>query len=100
MQVYVTEPLVLVIDDEPGIVDFIEVGLREEGYAVVAVATAAEGLRTLRARNSQVAAANTTRPNNAAARTLPAVEWKKKSVTAGGAGTVAPAGARAPPGRG
>ena len=49
-----TEPLVLVIDDEPGIVDFIEVGLREEGYAVVAVATAAEGLRTLRARPPDV----------------------------------------------
>ena len=38
----------LVIDDEPGIVDFIEVGLRDEGYAVLAAATAAEGLRALR----------------------------------------------------
>jgi DNA-binding response OmpR family regulator len=43
-------PLVLVIDDEPGIVDFIEVGLRDEGYDVVAAATAAEGLRVLRER--------------------------------------------------
>ena len=54
MQVYLTEPLVLVIDDEPGIVDFIEVGLREEGYAVVAAATAAEGLRALRERSPAV----------------------------------------------
>jgi two-component system, OmpR family, copper resistance phosphate regulon response regulator CusR len=48
VQVHHAPPLVLVIDDEPGIVDFIEVGLREEGYAVVAAATAAEGLRALR----------------------------------------------------
>ena len=54
MQVYLTEPLVLVIDDEPGIVDFIEVGLREEGYAVVAAATAADGLRALRERSPAV----------------------------------------------
>jgi two-component system response regulator MprA len=54
VQVYLTEPLVLVIDDEPGIVDFIEVGLREEGYAVVAAATAADGLRALRERSPAV----------------------------------------------
>lgn len=48
MQVHHAPPLVLVIDDEPGIVDFIEVGLRDEGYAVLAAATAAEGLRALR----------------------------------------------------
>ena len=54
MQVHHTEPLVLVIDDEPGIVDFIEVGLRGEGYAVVAAATAAEGLRSLRERPPDV----------------------------------------------
>jgi DNA-binding response OmpR family regulator len=41
-------PLVLVIDDEPGIVDFIDVGLREEGYRVVQAATARAGLRALR----------------------------------------------------
>jgi two-component system, OmpR family, response regulator MprA len=41
-------PLVLVIDDEPGIVDFIEVGLREEGYGVASAATARAGLRALR----------------------------------------------------
>src|SRR5215218_9370957 len=40
--------LVLVVDDEPGIVDFVEVGLRQEGYEVVAVPTAEAGLRRLR----------------------------------------------------
>jgi len=37
-----------VVDDEPGIVDFIRVGLREEGYAVATAATAGDGLRALR----------------------------------------------------
>ncbi len=41
-------PLVLVIDDEPGIVDFVEMGLRGEGYRVVSAATAAAGLELLR----------------------------------------------------
>jgi two-component system response regulator MprA len=41
-------PLVLVIDDEPGIVDFIEVGLRDEGYRVATAATAGNGMRALR----------------------------------------------------
>jgi DNA-binding response OmpR family regulator len=41
-------PLVLVIDDEPGIVDFIEVGLRDEGYRVATAATAGAGMRALR----------------------------------------------------
>ncbi|HEU5143111.1 MAG TPA: response regulator transcription factor [Solirubrobacterales bacterium] len=41
-------PLVLVIDDEPGIVDFVEVGLRDEGYRVATAATAGEALRALR----------------------------------------------------
>ena len=48
MQVNHAPPLVLVIDDEPGIVDFIEVGLREEGYRVVSAGTAGEGLQALR----------------------------------------------------
>ena len=43
-------PLVLVIDDEPGIVDFIEVGLRQEGYDVATASTAANGLRAVRER--------------------------------------------------
>lgn len=41
-------PLVLVIDDEPGIVDFVELGLTAEGYRVVSAATAAAGLQKLR----------------------------------------------------
>jgi two-component system response regulator MprA len=41
-------PLVLVIDDEPGIVDFIEVGLRDEGYRVATAATAGAAMRALR----------------------------------------------------
>jgi two-component system, OmpR family, response regulator MprA len=54
VQVNQSPPLVLVIDDEPGIVDFIEVGLREEGYAVVPASSAAEGLRALRDRPPDV----------------------------------------------
>lgn len=41
-------PLVLVIDDEPGIVDFVELGLTAEGYRVVSAATAAAGLEKVR----------------------------------------------------
>jgi two-component system response regulator MprA len=48
VQVNLAPPLVLVIDDEPGIVDFIEVGLREEGYRVVSAGTAGGGLQALR----------------------------------------------------
>jgi two-component system response regulator MprA len=40
-------PLVLVIDDEPGILDFIEMGLRNEGYRVASATTAAMGLDLL-----------------------------------------------------
>jgi DNA-binding response OmpR family regulator len=43
-------PLILVIDDEPGIVDFIEVGLRQEGYDVAAASTAASGFRAAQER--------------------------------------------------
>jgi two-component system response regulator MprA len=42
------EPVVVVIDDEPGIVDFVELGLRQEGYRVVSAATARDGLRAIR----------------------------------------------------
>jgi two-component system response regulator MprA len=41
-------PLVLVIDDEPGIVDFVELGLRSEGYRVASAGSAAAGLAALR----------------------------------------------------
>jgi two-component system response regulator MprA len=40
--------LVLVIDDEPGIIDFLELGLRQEGYRVTAARTGQEGLALLR----------------------------------------------------
>ena len=42
------EPLVVVVDDEPGIVDFVELGLRQEGYRVLSAATARAGLIAVR----------------------------------------------------
>ena len=42
-------PLVLVIDDEPGIVGFVELGLQQEGYRVATASTAAAGLELFRA---------------------------------------------------
>lgn len=42
-----SSPLVLVIDDEPGILDFVEIGLRNEGYRVASATTAATGLELL-----------------------------------------------------
>jgi DNA-binding response OmpR family regulator len=41
-------PLVLLIDDEPGIRDFVELGLAASGFRVVAAATASEGMEYLR----------------------------------------------------
>jgi DNA-binding response OmpR family regulator len=41
-------PLVLVIDDEPGIRDFVEMGLAAEGFRVISSATGASGLERLR----------------------------------------------------
>ncbi len=41
-------PLVLVIDDEPGIVGFVELGLRQEGYRVASASTGAAGLARFR----------------------------------------------------
>ena len=40
--------LVLVIDDEPGIIDFLELGLGQEGYRVTSATTGREGLKILR----------------------------------------------------
>ena len=40
--------LVLVIDDEPGILDFLEVGLGQEDYRVLLARSVAEGLAALR----------------------------------------------------
>ena len=47
-------PLVLVIDDEPGIVDFIQVGLRQEGYDVSAASSAGAGLQSVREQEPDV----------------------------------------------
>ena len=41
-------PHVLVIDDEPGIVDFVELGLRQEGFEVASAPTGSAGIALLR----------------------------------------------------
>lgn len=41
-------PLLVVIDDEPGIVDFVQIGLLDEGYRVAVAGTGAEGLALVR----------------------------------------------------
>jgi DNA-binding response OmpR family regulator len=43
-----TSARVLIVDDEPGIVDFVQMGLGQEGIAVTAAGTAAAGLRAVR----------------------------------------------------
>ena len=45
---------VLVVEDEPGIVDFIELGLGQEGLEVVSASTATAGLRAVRARHPDI----------------------------------------------
>jgi len=44
-----TSALVVLVDDEPGIVAFVELGLAQEGIAVVAASSAAAGLEAVRA---------------------------------------------------
>jgi DNA-binding response OmpR family regulator len=44
-----SSPRVVIVDDEPGIVDFVQMGLAQEGISVVAATTAAAGLRAVRA---------------------------------------------------
>jgi two-component system response regulator MprA len=39
---------VVIVDDEPGIVDFVEMGLAQEGIAIVTAGTAVDGLRAVR----------------------------------------------------
>jgi two-component system, OmpR family, response regulator MprA len=48
-----TPPLVLVIDDEPGILDFVELGLTAEGYRVASATTATTGLAILRSERPE-----------------------------------------------
>jgi DNA-binding response OmpR family regulator len=43
-------PRVVFVDDEPGIVDFVSMGLAQEGIAVVAATNAVAGLRAVRAK--------------------------------------------------
>ena len=43
-----SRPRVVLVDDEPGIVDFVSIGLRQEGIDTVAAGTAALGLRAVR----------------------------------------------------
>src|SRR5829696_1564795 len=40
--------LVLIVDDESGIVDFVQMGLGREGIRTIAAGTAADGLRAVR----------------------------------------------------
>ncbi len=42
-------PCIVIVDDEPGIVDFVEMGLAQEGIVVIAAGSAAAGLRAVRA---------------------------------------------------
>ena len=46
---------VLLVEDEPGIVEFIELGLRQEGLEVVSAPTAAAGMRAVRSRQPDIA---------------------------------------------
>ena len=48
MQPGLDAPLVLVVDDEPGIRDFVQMGLSAEGFRVLTSATAAGGLEQVR----------------------------------------------------
>jgi len=41
-------PAVVIVDDEPGIVDFVQLGLEHEGMTVVSAGDAAKGLETIR----------------------------------------------------
>lgn len=43
-----TSTRVLIVDDEPGIVDFVQMGLAQENIAVITAGTAADGLRAVR----------------------------------------------------
>ena len=47
-------PVVVLVDDEPGIVDFVELGLRREGLAVVSAGSAAAGLEAVRRERPQL----------------------------------------------
>jgi DNA-binding response OmpR family regulator len=46
---------VLLVEDEPGIVEFIEIGLRQEGVEVVSASTAAAAMRAIGELQADVA---------------------------------------------
>ena len=45
----------LLVEDEPGIVEFIEIGLRQEGVEVVSASTAAAAMRAIGELQADVA---------------------------------------------
>ncbi len=47
-------PLVVIVDDEPGIIDFVQLGLGYEGMTVVAASTAQAGLEAVRRARPQL----------------------------------------------
>ena len=47
-------PVVVLVDDEPGIVDFVELGLRREGLTVVSVGSASAGIEAIRRVHPQL----------------------------------------------
>jgi two-component system response regulator MprA len=49
-----SRPVVVLVDDEPGIVDFVELGLGHEGLTVVSVGDAASGIAAVRRTRPQL----------------------------------------------
>ena len=48
MQPATDAPLILIVEDEPGIRDFVELGLRQEGFRAVAAPSGASGMEIVR----------------------------------------------------
>ena len=57
------EPVVAIIDDEPGIVDFVELGLRHEGWAVVSAVDGASGVSLVRRHSPNIVLLDVGLPN-------------------------------------
>ena len=66
-------PLVLVIDDEPGIRDFVELGLQQDGFAVVVAASAADGLAMLERERPQAIILDAGLPDGDGFELIPAI---------------------------
>jgi two-component system response regulator MprA len=69
-------PLVLVIDDEPGILDFVQLGLRGEGYRVATAATGAEALAILRAERPDAVIVDVGLPDVDGFELLQTIRWE------------------------